>query len=157
MPTPDSDHSEIPSTRSSTDAPALYRSAPRVSDPARVLEVARWVAQAGLDKNATDVQIIEVAGRVDYADYLVVMTGSSDRNVSAIAHGVEADLAKRQVRSIAVEGLPEARWVLIDLVDVVAHVFQEDARREYDIDGLWLDAKRIAPNAPVAKSTTPEA
>lgn len=107
--------------------------------------VALLAAAAGLDKKASNVQIIDVAGKVDYADYLVLMTGASDRNVAAIAKGVDADLSKVGIPSVAIEGLPLAHWVLIDFVDVVVHVFQEEWRSVYDLDGLWMDARRIPP------------
>src|SRR5688572_13611621 len=87
------------------------------------------VAAAGLDKKAEDIQIIDVIGKVDYADYIVLMTGASDRNVAAIARGVEEELAGEGVRALALEGLPLGHWVLIDFVDVVVHVFQEEWRR----------------------------
>jgi ribosome-associated protein len=106
-------------------------------------KIALLAAAAGLDKKAEDIQIIDVVGKVDYADYIVLMTGGSDRNVAAIARGVEADLAKESVRALALEGLPLARWVLIDFVDVVVHVFQSEWRQVYDLDGLWMDAARI--------------
>jgi ribosome-associated protein len=95
------------------------------------------------------VQIIEVAGKVDYADFLVLMSGTSDRHVAAIAQSVEKDLEQQGFRALALEGLPLARWVLIDFVDVVVHVFQEEWREVYDLDGLWMDASRVAlPEAP---------
>jgi ribosome-associated protein len=100
-------------------------------------------AQAGLDKKATGIEIIDVSDKVDYADYLVLMTGASDRNVAAIAQEVDAALSKAGVQSLAVEGLPAATWVLIDFVDVVVHVFLRDARSLYDLDGLWMDADRL--------------
>jgi ribosome-associated protein len=105
--------------------------------------IAILAAQAGLEKKATGVEIIDVSGKVDYADYLVLMTGASDRNVAAIAQEVDAALSKAGVQSLAVEGLPAATWVLIDFVDVVVHVFLRDARSLYDLDGLWMDADRI--------------
>lgn len=107
--------------------------------------IALLAAQAGLEKKAEAVEIIEVGGKVDYADYIVLMTGRSDRNVVAIADAVEGLLAQHGVRSIACEGLPLASWVLIDFVDVVVHVFQQDARAVYNLDGLWMDAHRVAP------------
>jgi ribosome-associated protein len=114
-------------------------------------EIASLVAAAGLAKKAENVQIIEVTGKVDYADFLVLMTGTSDRHVAAIAQNVEVDLAQRGVRSLALEGLPLANWVLIDFVDVVVHVFQSEWRDIYDLDGLWMDADRIAiPDVPEA-------
>jgi ribosome-associated protein len=105
--------------------------------------VALLVAQAGLDKKALDVEIVDVTGKVDYADYLVLMTGQSDRHVTAIAGAVDDFVAKNGTRAISVEGLPAARWVLIDFVDVVVHVFLEETRALYDLDGLWMDARRL--------------
>jgi ribosome-associated protein len=105
--------------------------------------MALLVAEAGLDKKASEVEIIDVTGKVDYADYLVLMSGTSDRHVTAIAEAVDSSLNKRGFRSISVEGLPRGEWVLIDFVDVVVHVFQERLRALYDLDGLWMDARRL--------------
>jgi ribosome-associated protein len=113
-----------------------------VNDQGR--EIASLAAAAGLAKKAEEVQIIEVAGKVDYADFLVVMTGTSDRHVAAIAQNVEAELGQQGIRSLALEGLPLANWVLIDFVDVVVHVFQAEWREIYDLDGLWMDASRLS-------------
>jgi ribosome-associated protein len=106
-------------------------------------KIALLAASAGLDKKAKAVDILDVTGKVDYADFLVLMTGQNDRHVSAIAHAVDQALHEGGVHSVAVEGLPAARWVLLDFVDVVVHVFHEEARSLYDLDGLWLDAGRI--------------
>jgi len=105
--------------------------------------VALLAAQAGLEKKAAGVEIIDVTGKVDYADYLVLMTGHSDRHVAAIAESVDSTLGKSGFPAISVEGLPAAHWVLIDFVDVVVHVFEETARVLYDLDGLWMDARRV--------------
>jgi ribosome-associated protein len=105
--------------------------------------IAILAAQAGLEKKAGAVEIIDVTGKVDYADYLVLMTGQSDRHVSAIAESVDATLSKEGLDAISVEGLPGGNWVLIDFVDVVVHVFQEATRSLYDLDGLWMDARRV--------------
>jgi len=86
---------------------------------------------------------LDVTGKVDYADYLVLMTGQSDRHVTAIADAVEAALTDDGWRAISVEGLPRGQWVLLDFVDVVVHVFQENTRQLYDLDGLWMDARRV--------------
>ena len=115
---------------------------PEAQQEARAL--ATRVASAGLAKKAENVQIIDVTGKVDYADFLVLMSGTSDRHVAAIAQNVEAELGQEGVRALALEGLPVARWVLIDFVDVVVHVFQEEWRELYDLDGLWMDASRVS-------------
>ena len=106
-------------------------------------KIALAAAEAGLDKKASEVAIIDVSGKVDYADYLVLMTGHSDRHVAAIAESVDEMLGKKGWHSISVEGLPRGEWVLIDFVDVVVHVFQERSRALYDLDGLWMDARRV--------------
>ncbi|AUX22902.1 uncharacterized protein SOCEGT47_034180 [Sorangium cellulosum] len=115
--------------------------APQPSASAR--ELALTLAASGLDKKAIGVEILEVVGRVDYADYLVIMTGRSDRHVHAIATGLEESTRKLKMAPLSMEGLAAATWVLIDFGDVVVHVFQEETRRLYDIEGLWIDAGRV--------------
>ncbi len=88
-------------------------------------------------------EILDVAGKVDYADFLVVMTGRSDRHAHALAQGIEEAMKARGLRPVAVEGLPHGSWVLMDFGDVVVHVFMHESRELYDIDGLWLDARRL--------------
>lgn len=111
------------------------------SDAAR--ELAVLVAVEAIEKKAVGLEILDVAGRVDYADFLVLMSGRSDRHVVALAQGIEDALKKKGHRPISVEGLPHANWVLIDYGDVVVHVFQEDRRHLYNLEGLWMDARRI--------------
>jgi ribosome-associated protein len=111
------------------------------SDAAR--ERATAIAIAALDKKAVGLEILDVAGKVDYADFLVIMTGRSDRHAQALAQGIEEALRSKGVKPMAVEGLPHGSWVLMDFGDVVVHVFQDDARQLYDIEGLWLDAHRL--------------
>lgn len=123
--------------------PPRVPSVPPPEPSADARKVALLAAQAGLDKKAAGIEIIDVTGKVDYADFLVLMTGHSDRHVAAIADGVDDMLGKNGFPAISMEGLPAARWVLIDFVDVVVHVFEENARTLYDLDGLWLDARRV--------------
>ena len=131
-----------PRTREGATRHALSPTSSSVaSDDARALAV--LIAVAALDKKAVGLEILDVAGKVDYADFLVLMTGRSDRQVQALAQGIEEALRKKNRRPLSVEGLPQASWVLMDYGDVVVHVFQDDARSLYDIDGLWLDARRI--------------
>ena len=106
-------------------------------------DLALVVATAALEKKAMAVEILDVVGKVDYADFLVLMTGRSNRQVDALAQAVEEACAKKKKRALSVEGLPAAAWVLLDFGDVVVHIFQEEARGLYDIEGLWLDAARL--------------
>jgi len=116
------------------------------SDPQRdqARKLALGVASVGLEHSALNVEIIDVRGKVDYADYVVVMSGRSDRQVSALARHIEAELEKKLgERCLGVEGLPTASWLLMDFGDVVVHIFHEDTRGYYDLETLWLDAARV--------------
>ena len=114
--------------------------------------LALLVAKAALDKKAVNIEIVDVVGRVDYTDFLVLMSGRSDRHVLAVADGIEEELSKIARRPTAVEGRPQGHWVVLDFGEVVAHVFQEEARSFYDLDTLWQDARRVpvSERAPVA-------
>lgn len=111
------------------------------SESARATATA--IAVAALDKKAVGLEILDVAGKVDYADFLVIMTGRSDRHAQSLAQGIEEALKKQGVRPVALEGVAHGNWVLMDFGDVVVHVFQDESRRLYDIEGLWLDARRL--------------
>ena len=107
-------------------------------------ELALAIAEAALDKKASRIEIIDVRDKVDYTDYVIVMSGRSDRQVAAIARGIEEDVKRLHgVRCTGVEGLPQGNWVLLDFSDVVVHVFHTDMRGFYDLEALWLDADRV--------------
>jgi ribosome-associated protein len=113
------------------------------SDEARKLAID--IAAAALEKKAVGLEILDVAGRTDYADFLVLMSGRSDRQVAALAEGIEEALRKSGRRAHNIEGRESSRWILIDFGDVVVHVFQEEIRSLYDLEGLWEDARRLPP------------
>jgi ribosome-associated protein len=130
--------------------PRRVPAAPAEASP-EVRDLALAIAAAGMDKKALGIEILDVTGKVDYADFLVVMTGRSDRHVHAIAVGLDEALRRKKHAPLSVEGLTAATWVLLDFGDVVVHVFQEDARRLYDIEGLWIDASRVPVPADAAE------
>ena len=107
-------------------------------------QVALWIASAALDKKAQDVEILDVRGKVDYADFVVIASGRSDRQVGAIARGIEETLKhEHEQRCFGVEGLTQGQWVLMDFGDVIVHVFHQDTRGYYDLEALWMDAARV--------------
>lgn len=135
-----------------SNRPSLAKTSPAVSTTAGATEtdedesrrIALWVAQAAIDKKAIGIEIIDVRGKIDYADFIVIMSGMSDRHVKAVADSIEGELHMHHgVHALAVEGLPSAQWVLVDFVDVVVHVFVDDVRSQYDLGGLWMDAPRV--------------
>ena len=103
-------------------------------------ELAEQMVQSALDKKAEDVVVVDVRGRVSYADYLVIASGTSDRHVQSIAESVSQDISKGGGRVLSREGLREGQWALVDAGDVVLHVFHPFMRSEVDLDSLWTHA-----------------
>lgn len=101
-------------------------------------------ALAAASKQADDIVILDVHGLIVITDYFVIATGSSDRQLKTIVDGVEIALRDRDRKPVRREGETEARWVLLDYVDLVVHVFAEAERDFYDLERLWLDAPRLA-------------
>ena len=101
-------------------------------------------ALAAASKQADDVVILDVHGLIVITDYFVIATGSSDRHVKTIVDEVETALRDRDRKPVRREGETDGRWVLLDYVDVVVHVFAEAERDFYDLERLWLDAPRLS-------------
>ena len=108
-------------------------------------ERALFCASQILDKKATNVRILDVRKLSSLTDFLVLASGSSDRQVQAAAEAVHQGLKKQhETLPLGIEGMQEGRWVLIDYGDVMVHVFHEPVRQFYDLDGLWNDALEVA-------------
>jgi ribosome-associated protein len=99
-------------------------------------------AALALDKKALDVRILEIQKLSSIADYLVLATGRSDKQVQAIADSVRQGL-KKFGKALDIEGEKEGNWIVIDYGDVIVHVFQEELRRRYDLDELWSAAPSL--------------
>jgi ribosome-associated protein len=128
---------------------ARGKGAPRRKEQPRVpaaneaaLARARQIAALTLDKKAVDVSILDVRGMTSYADYLVLASGESDRQVTAVADHIEEKLKEQGVRPLGTEGRETGSWVLLDYGEVVVHLFLTEVRASYDLDGLWADAPR---------------
>jgi len=105
-----------------------------------------WVESACADRKAVDGVVLDLRKLSDATDFFVVVSGTSDTHVRAIAEHVVEVLQERGVRAHHVEGLASGRWVLLDFVDLVVHVFHPALREFYQLEGLWGDA----PLRPVA-------
>jgi ribosome-associated protein len=106
-------------------------------------ELAQRAAQICADHKANDIVLLDLRGVTDMADFFVVASGTSDTHVRAIGQHVMEDLKKEGSPANHVEGLPQGRWVLLDFVDVVVHVFHPALRSFYQIERLWSDAEVI--------------
>ena len=106
---------------------------------------ARECAALTQDKKAFNIRLLDVRGLSTLTDFLVLASGRSDRQVQAVAEAVRLGLKQAHgTQPLAVEGMREGRWVLIDYGDVMVHVFQEPVRDFYDLDGLWQDAPELS-------------
>ncbi len=106
-------------------------------------------AELALERKALDVVVLDLRGISTATDYFVIASGTSDVQVKAIADHVVDELKKESVRPSSVEGLNSGRWVLIDYIDFVVHVFHPQARDFYQLENLWGDAARWeAPDGP---------
>lgn len=109
------------------------------------LAIAELAAVAAADKKAIDLRVLDLHGTSSVTDYFVICSGNTDRQVKAIHDAVHERL-KHELRLLPrrVEGLPEARWVLMDYFDVIVHVFVPEVREFYALERLWADATDVA-------------
>ncbi len=112
-------------------------------------EQALLALDAALGKKALEPTLLDLTGQASYTDYLLLLSGTSDRHVQTIADAVvEAFARNARRRPIGVEGAQEGQWALIDFGDLVIHVFYHPMRDFYDLEGLWCDAPRVALEVP---------
>jgi ribosome-associated protein len=109
----------------------------------RLPQTLRAAVAAAEDRKARDLRAIDLSAISDFTDYFVVCSARSERQVAAIAEGVREALAAQGVKPLHVEGLPAARWVLLDYGDLVVHVFEEETRAYYRLEQIWSDAPEV--------------
>jgi ribosome-associated protein len=125
------------------EEPAAERETRGPEENPAAKSLAHKVATLILDRKASDVVILDVRGIASYADYVVIASGDSDRQVSALAEHVQTKLKQDDgVAPIGSEGTETGQWVLLDFGDVVTHLFFNEVRAHYDLEGLWADAPR---------------
>lgn len=99
---------------------------------------------AALEKKGLEPVLLEVQNLSSYTDYILLLSGRSDRHVQAVADGViEHFKQTRGMQPLGVEGKRDGHWTLIDFGDLVVHVFYHPVRDFYDLEGLWIDAPRV--------------
>ncbi len=99
---------------------------------------------ASMEKKAKDLIILNVSSVSSFADYFILCSGTSDRQVRAIAAAIQESLKKAEILPLGVEGEDAGRWILLDYDDVIIHVFLESVRAFYDLERLWFETPRAA-------------
>ena len=107
-------------------------------------EVAVAAARAAAEKQGADITVLDVRSLIVITDFFVIVSGATSRQVKTIIDAVEESLRGLGVKPLRREGETEGRWVLLDYVDVVVHVFGAEERRYYDLERLWKDAGRLS-------------
>lgn len=99
---------------------------------------------ASLEKKAKDLVILQVKEISAFADYFIITSGTSDRQVRAIAAAIQESLKKADILPLGVEGEAAGQWILMDYNDVIIHIFLDTVRNFYDLERLWSEAPRMA-------------
>ena len=107
------------------------------------LITAKMSAKALDSKKALNIKVIKIQDISAIADYFVIATGTSSTHVKALADEVEEQLDKEGISVTHIEGYRSNSWILLDYVDVVVHVFSDEAREYYDLERLWQDGEVI--------------
>ena len=113
------------------------------SQSAAVGDLVRRAAAVLHDHKANDVVVLSLKGVTDMTDYFVIASGTSDTHVRALGERVQQELSKEGTTANHVEGLTQGRWVLLDYVDFVVHLFHPTLRGFYQLERLWSDAEVV--------------
>lgn len=140
-----------------TAAKPTSRSAPSAPASTEGLDGAMRALALALDKKALDPVLLDVRELCSFCNYQLVLSGRSDRQVDAIADGINAGLKQDGTRPIGEEGARTGQWALLDYGDFVVHVFLHSAREHYDLEGLWNDAPRVPIDVPAEARSMPTA
>lgn len=116
-------------------------------------DMARLAAGAALDKKALDPVVLDLRQLSSVADFFVILTGTSDRHVQAVAQNVMDAFEALCIKLLGEEGTREGKWILLDYGEVVVHVFLESVREYYDIERLWIDAPNLDLEMPAEEDT----
>lgn len=101
------------------------------------------ISSAALSKKARDIVVMDVRDIISYTDHIVICTGNSDKQVCAIADAIEEEAKRFSERPLSIEGYERGYWVIIDFVDTIVHIFQQSPREFYNLESLFMEARRI--------------
>jgi len=116
------------------------------SDPKpeeKSLNIVQKIISACEEAKGHNIAVLDVSEVFNLSDYFVIVSGRSDRQVQGICNRITFNLAKHDIKPLAVEGFDDGHWILIDCGEILVHIFYEPLREHYDIEGLWLRARRL--------------
>lgn len=101
------------------------------------------ITEASLDKKAFDIKVLDIRQLTTLADYFIIVSGNSTIQTSTIADEIEEKMGENGYSLLSKEGYGSARWILLDFGDIIVHVFHKEDREFYNLEKLWIDAKKI--------------
>ena len=121
--------------------PAKAATKPRDEMPA--LDLARKLVELAEDKKAADIVLLDLTGLTTVADYFVIASGGSERQLDAIADGIVSGMRDLKIHAFGREGTAASHWVLVDFSTVIVHIFTPPERDYYQLEKAWSEAKTI--------------
>ena len=109
-------------------------------------KIALLIADFASERKGENIIILDMRKVTNFCDFFVICSGSSDRRVKGIAEGIIDSLEKRYIKVYHAEGQQQASWIVIDLGDILVHIFDNDTRDFYGLEHLWQDATRVEYN-----------
>lgn len=134
---------QVLSSQAQASSAGRHSRASSPANPEEFDERIRWALHAAAEKKAIDLTVLDLRGVASFTDFFIIATGTNKRQMQAITDGIVEQLKRRGTPAARVEGYKTAEWILIDYGDFIVHVFDEKARRFYDLEYLWREAKRL--------------
>ena len=125
---------------------AEFDTGPTIEPPEGVLDpadLAQYIAALLDDKKATNIMVLDIRKVSIIADYFVIATGNSERQVKALGREIDTQLSKRDIRPYHQEGVLQGRWILLDYSEVIVHLFTPSEREFYRLERLWSNAQTV--------------
>jgi ribosome-associated protein len=126
--------------RTIEESPTLEQ---RVEVPADAAELAHRIVEIASDKKGNDIVMLRTAELTTMADFFVICSGRSERQVAALSGAIVDELRKDGIRPLGMEGRQSSRWVLLDYGSVIVHVFAPEEREYYGLERLWSKAAQV--------------
>ena len=133
----------LPRRKTPTRRAAARMPAPAAEPERSALYLARRLVELAEDKKAADIVLLDLTGLTTVADYFVIASGGSERQLDAIAEGVISGMRDEKVHAFGREGTAASHWVLVDFGSVIVHVFTPPERDYYQLERHWSEAKTI--------------
>ncbi|MEQ1829208.1 MAG: ribosome silencing factor [Pirellula sp.] len=107
------------------------------------IELAKVAARIAAENKGQDILVLDLSRQTSVFDCFVIATGTSRRQMHAISEEIDRELKARGERKLSISGYDDSRWIALDYGGIVVHLFDEECRKFYDLEGLWADSQRI--------------